>query len=300
MKKFAITAIAAAAVLGAGAAHAYTSGTYSNGFVVPNVLHETNGSSTTVGIMSRTAGPVFWTFFDQDSVHKRDGCFDMTANDFESFVWKDRSGLGFEGQRGYLVFVQGNTANKCATGHQTVSGSSGSFGLINGSAFYVEPVNKDVAFTPVVDGPLTFAASTNLSLMDEYSLIEVAGAVQVPRTGTAPTFSLRYYIDNKAGGDDTNIYVWSTGSQKGTHTVFMYNTKQDNVSVNFDLKHTELDAFNPESIAGRPADYLDGFINWTPRLTPDNTTATNTSVFAYSVISAPAFGAVQTILGAHN
>ena len=299
MKKFAITAIAAAAVLGAGAAHAYTSGTYNNGFVVPNVLHEANGSTTTVGIMSRTAGPVFWTFFDQDSVHKRDGCFDMTANDFEAFVWKDRSGLGFEGQRGYLVFVQGNTAAKCSNGHQTVTGSTGSFGLINGSAFYVEPTNKDVAFTPVIDGPLTFAASTNLSLMDAYSLITVGGAAQVV-AGSSPTFSMRYYIDNAAGGNDTNIYVWSTGSHKGTHTVFMYNTKQDNVSVNFDLKHTELDAFNPETIQGRPADYLDGFINWTPILRPDNTNATGVSVFTYSVISAPAFGAVQTILGAYN
>lgn len=296
MKKFAITAIAAAAVLGAGAAHAYTSGTFSNGFVVPNVIHETNGSTTTVGVTSRTAGPVFWTFFDQDSKHTRDGCFDMTANDFEPFVWNQRSGLGLEGVRGYLVFVQGDTTNKCSSGQQT----STVYGQINGAAFYVEPTNKDVAFTPVVDGPLTFAAGTNLSLMDEYSLITVAGAVQAPRAAAGPTFSMRYYMDNAAGGADTSIVVWSTGSHKGTHTVFMYNTQQDSASVNFKLDHTELDWFNPEAIAGRPANFLDGFINWTPVLTPDNTTATATSVFTYSVIAAPAFGAVQTILGAHN
>ena len=96
--------------------------------------------------------------------------------------------------------------------------------------------------------------------------------------------------------------MWSTGSQKGTHTVYMYNDKQDSKSVNFELNHTELDAFNPEAIPGRPADYLDGFINWTPKLKTENTAATPTggSVFVYSVISAPALGAVQSILGAHN
>ena len=300
MKKFAITAIAAAAVLGAGAAHAYTTGTFNNGFVVPNVLHTTDGSTTSVGIISATAGPVFWTFFDQDSGHGRDGCFDVTANDFTPFVWSKESGLSMEGKRGYLVFVAGNTAAKCVSGQQTVSGNTGSFGSISGSAFFVDPVNKDVAFTPVIDGPLTFAANTNLSTMGETSLVGVGGAAPIAAPG-ATTFSMRYYIDNAAGGNDTNIFVWSTGSQKGTHTVFMYDDKQGSASVNFKLDHTELDAFNPETIPGRPAAYLDGFINWTPTLKNDDGTANVTgSMFVYSVISAPAFGAVQSILGAYR
>ena len=72
MKKFAMAAVAAAA-LSAGVAQAYTVGTFSNGFVVPNVLHTADGSTTSVGIISANAGPVFWTFFDQDSGHERDG-----------------------------------------------------------------------------------------------------------------------------------------------------------------------------------------------------------------------------------
>ena len=191
----------------------------------------------------------------------------------------------------------------CAVAWKSVP-SAASSGLISGSAFFVDPVNKDVAFTPVIDGDVTLTGGRDLNNLDATSLQTVAGALQVPANNTGSTakmVSARYYIDNAAGGNDTNIFVWSTGSQKGTHTVFMYNDKQENKSVNFKLDHTELDAFNPETIPGRPADYLDGFINWTPTLkTDDGTTNISGSMFVYSVISAPALGAVQSILGAHN
>lgn len=299
MKKLAITAIAAAAVLGAGAAHAYKSGTFANGFVVPNVVHNADGSGTVVGIISRSAGPVYWTFFDRDSIHKTDGCFYVTKNDFTPFNWSQNSGLDLTGERGYLLFVTGNTSSKC--NEDLTVPSTASSGLISGSAFFVDPVNKDVAFTPVIDGDVMLTGGRPLNDLKEFSLTKVDGAMQVTAGGTNMV-SARYYIDNAAGGNDTNIFVWSTGSQKGTHTVFMYNDKQENKSVNFKLDHTELDAFNPETIPGRPADYLDGFINWTPILKTEDTAATATggSVFVYSVISAPALGAVQSILGAHN
>ncbi|WP_448253979.1 hypothetical protein [Ottowia oryzae] len=299
MKKFAITAVAAAAVLGAGAAHAYTSGTFANGFVVPNVVHNADGSGTVVGIISRSAGPVYWTFFNEDSGHETDGCFEVTNNDFTPFNWSQESGLGYTGKRGYLLFVTGNTSSsKCYV--DVAIPSTASYGLISGSAFFVDPVNKDVAFTPVIDGPVALAAGRNLNNLNETSLTKVDGALQVPANNTSKMVSARYYIDNATGGNDTNIFVWSTGSQKGTHTVFMYNDKQESRSVNFKLDHTELDAFNPETIPGRPADYLDGFINWTPTLKDGAGTAVGGSVFVYSVISAPALGAVQSILGAHN
>ena len=307
MKKLAMTAIAAAAVLGAGAAHAYTLGTVSNGFVVPNVIKEANGATTSVGIINHgtTSVPVYWTFFDQDSGHVADGCFLLTAKDFEPFVWSEKAGLGMDGYRGYLVFATGNTTGTpaCTTSQLGVGD-----GLISGSAFYVDPVAKDVAFTPVIDGPLTIAATTNLSLLGPLDLTAVAGAAQVPVGGGAatPSFALRYYIDNVAGGTDTNIVVWSTGDHSGTYTVFMYDTAQNRRSVNFKLDRTELDWFNPETIVGRPLDFTDGFFEWQPSVVPTGAPATGSlvalggSLFTYSVISAPAFGAVQTLLGAHT
>ena len=52
MKKFAMAAVAAAA-LSAGVAQAYTVGTFSNGFVVPNVIHNGPTDTTAVGLSTK-------------------------------------------------------------------------------------------------------------------------------------------------------------------------------------------------------------------------------------------------------
>lgn len=286
MKKLAIAAAAAAAMT-AGVAHAYTMGTFSNGFVVPNVIHNGANQSTAVGIIARQATGVYWTFFDQNSTHVTDGCFTMTANDYEPFVWANKSGVGLAGKRGYLVFAANGVAN-CST--PTIAPATAQ--ILSGHAFEYDLGAKDVAFVPVIDGALGITSGADLTNLGANSLTTVAGAAPV-----GSTLYMRYYIDGAAGGDDTRIVVWSTGNQAGTHTVNMYNDKQDRKSVNFDLKFAELDWFNPEDIAGRPADFKDGFIVWN---TANAAPVLAGSVFSYSVITAPSFGAVQSILNPHN
>lgn len=315
MKKFAMAAVAAAAMT-AGVAQAYTQGTFSNGVVVPNVIHNGPTNTTAVGLInqSTTVVPVFWTFFDQDSNHVTDGCFPLTPKDTHAFVWSAASGVGLEGKRGYLVFAAGvNTlsgaatvANACTAANSVALSSSA---LIAASAFQVDTTAKDVAYTPVIDGPL--AITGDLSSMGPDNLISVAGAHQVVAgPDEANTFSMRYYVDGVVdSGANTRVVVWSTGSHKGTHTVNMYNDAQERKSVNFKLDHAELDWFDPETIVGRPAAFVDGFIEWAPTkaLPSDYTPADGTGslyasggyVFTYSVIDAPVFGASQTILGAH-
>ena len=313
MKKFALAAVAAAA-LSAGVAQAYTVGTFSDGVVVPNVIHNGPTDTTAVGLINQTGTvvPVFWTFFGQNSNHITDGCFPMTPKDYEPFVWSSASGLGLEGVRGYLVFAVGATpagitvANACQAANS--AGINGA-GLIAANAFQVDAANKDVAFIPVIDGPLAIAG--DLATMGPNSLLAVFGArTFAPGPAAAPTFSMRYFIDGAAGGIDTRVVVWSTGNHSGTHTVNMYDDKQNRKSVNFKLTFSELDYFDPETIPGRPATFVDGFIEWNPlaALPADYVPATGVgsliatggSAFTYSVISAPAFGAVQTVLGAHN
>ena len=313
MKKFAMAAVAAAAMT-AGVAQAYTVGTFSNGVVVPNVIHNGAADTTAVGLINQapTVVPVFWTFFDQDSNHVTDGCFPMTPKDFHAFVWSSASGVGLEGKRGYLVFASGVTgpattvANACQAANSVALGA----GLIAANAFQVDTVNKDLAFVPVIDGPLGIIG--DLSTMGPSNLVFVAGARAVPvGPNTVPAFSMRYYVDGVVNsGNDTRVVVWSTGSHKGTHTVNMYDDAQNRKSVNFKLNFAELDWFDPETILGRPASFVDGFIEWSPvaalpadyvvPLGAGSLYATGGSVFTYSLISAPAFGAVQTVLGAHN
>lgn len=312
MKKFAMAAVAAAAMT-VGVAQAYTVGTFTNGVVVPNVIHNGAADTTAVGLINQSAYvvPVFWTFFNQDSGHVTDGCFPMTPKDFHPFVWSAQSGLGLENARGYLVFAAGDAggtatvANACSAANSAAIDATA---LLSANAFQVDVTNQDLAFVPVIDGPLTIAS--DLSVMGPNDLTAVGGALNVAG-GATNTMSMRYFIDGTVNsGNDTRVVVWSTGSQKGTHTVNMYDDAQNRKSVNFKLNFAELDWFDPETIPGRPASFVDGFIEWAPAaaLPADYTPAAGTgslfvdggSVFTYSLISAPAFGAVQTVLGAHN
>lgn len=340
MKKFAIAAVA----LAAGVANAYTVGTFANGFVVPNVYFDAN-ETTAVGLVNQSGQTVavYWTFFDQNSNHVQDGCFTMTDKDYEPFVWNTKAGFGLSGTRGYLTFQAGaNTGN---TTVQTACGASAflagpatawaadanntnlvtvtSGARLAGNAFQVNTAGKSVAFVPVIDGPLSIDATQDITVMGSTALRYVGGAAQVnttaltaaannysnpittPAVASAPNFTMRYFVDGATGGTDTRIVVWSTGVQKKSHTVNIYDDKQNRQSVNFVLAYDELDWFDPETIIGRPSTFTDGFIDWTVTSASLATAAPglvsqNGSVMAYSVISAPSFGAVQTVMGAHR
>lgn len=238
----------------------------------------------------------------------------MTDKDYEPFIWSSQSGGGLSGTRGYLVFAVGSSSAGGAA--QTACGASaflaGTAGAaISGNAFQVNSVAKDVAFVPVIDGELTIGTTVDITKMNNVSLTAVAGAAQVgvAGSGVQPTFSMRYAIDQATGGLDTAVVVWSTGNHSGTHTVNIYDDKQNRKSVNFKLVKAELDWFDPETIAGLPATFTDGFIEWQPGLAApsDATVALGTtlfanggSVFTYSAISSTAFGAVQTVLGSYK
>ncbi len=341
MKKFALAAVAAAA-LSAGVAQAYTVGTFSNGFVVPNVIHNGAANTTAIGIVNQTTAtiPVFWTWFDQNSNHGVDGCFAMTPKQYAGINWAAVSGVGMEGQRGYMVFAVGallapaTPATACLASTQTLAPIGAATAQIAGNAFYVDIAGKSVAYTPVIDGPLVLALGTNLATMNNLALQRVAGAASV--AGTAPVsaepaaipsaagananvlfgranttqVSMRYFIDGVVNsGNDTRVTVWSTGNHSGTHTVNIYDNAQNRQSVNFPLAESELSWFDPETLAGRPAAFVDGFIEWNPSVVPaavvgaaiEGPLATiGGDVVAYSTIVSPAFGAVQTLLGAHR
>ncbi|ODS90846.1 MAG: hypothetical protein ABS45_14445 [Comamonas sp. SCN 65-56] len=281
MKKLALAAVAAAAMM-AGGAQAYTAGTFSNGVVVPNVIHNGSNLFTGVGLINQSGAPVsvYWTFFNQDSGHVTDSCFTMTDKDYQGFVWNDATaGLGLADQRGYLVFAS-STNTGC-----TDPATAGLGGSLAAHAFTVDTAAQDVAYLPVIDGPLTIG-TPNLSTLDATSLTAVGGAASF-----GDTLNMRYFLD---AGANTNIVVWSTGDQSGVHTVNMFDDKQNRKSVNFNLTHTELDWFDPSTIPGRPANFVDGFIEWdTTDLTAPG------SIFSYSVINAPAWGATQSVLGFH-
>ncbi len=323
MKKLAIS-MAVAAAMGATAANAAIESEYAVGVLVPNVIHDGQGNTTAVGILSRAKGTIYWTFFDENSNHVTDGQFDVTANDLASFVWQDEAGFGLENQRGYLVFVADVSSGTPPSCDNTktdglITGCDSALSPIAGSAVQVIPP-ADVAFLPsfpLADVDLSGfpITPTNLGPTDLDYLVAGANCVASGSsiTGTIGTLTesitgpynddidMRYFIDGTVdSGNDTRIAVWSAQMIKGTYTVNMFDDQQNRKSVNFTLDKEELNFIDPETIAGRPANFLDGFIRWdVPCGFVDanhTTSAPWNGVVTFSIIDAPAFGAVQTIV----
>lgn len=277
MKKLSL-AVAVAATLGAGVANAYTVAEPADGVLVPNVIHNGAADTTAVALINHTAANVivYWTFFDQDSTHITDGQFTMTENDMRSFVWSQESGLGLEGERGYLVFHVGDAAAALAGGGAVISGA----------AFQADAVNGDAVFVPtfgIADADLPGVA--DLTNLDANSLATLASGA----TG-GDTVDMRYAID---GDFDSRIVLWSTGGLANTFTVNMYNDNQDRKSVNFVCGNTELCFVDPSTIVGRPADFTNGYIRFATPI------ATVGDFVSYTAVRSASYGATQTILNTH-
>lgn len=298
MKKLSI-ALAVAGTFAAASASAMTVGTYDVGCLVP-VAHFDATTDTVVGLTSRavdtsattTAEQVYWTFFDVNSNHIADGTFPMTSNDQYGFSLKAQNRTGTSGVPGYLVFTLGVKTSNIPT---TVSGHQ-----IACNTFQISA--NDAAFIPtppLANSSYTFSApaGANLSVMNKFN--NLGPAIGMVSAGT--TVDMRYWIDGTTGGRDTAVLVWSPGDMNGTYSVNIYDDAQNFGSGNFALPNAELNIFNPETMLGRPATYLDGFIKWTVP-TPSGVTASGASttdtapgVFTFSVVTDPAFGATQTL-----
>lgn len=302
------------------AASAHASGWLSNGFVVPNVIHNGAGDTTAVGLINTSGDTVrvFWNFFDQNGQPSDKGCFVMHDKRYRPFIWSSEADAGQQGKRGYLVFAVANKfaamPNLCGLtggGLPPISASLRSAGTtkVNGNAFQVTVGSNDVAFLPVISGSLTLnAADADIATMTADTLRDVGGA-----PFASSKHNLRFFVNGAVGGDDTGLLMWSTADMRGTHLVTAYNDASSGTAVAMALTNSKQNWINVESIPGLPATHRDGFIEWNPAVTPADfgalggtagqslgALASNRPVFTYSVINAPAFGAVQTLLGLYG
>jgi len=329
MKKLGL-AVAVATAMGATSAvvQAYGIGMYANGLLVP---YAAISEGTAVGLMTCAAGNVAWTYFDENTKHITDGVIKMTKNDMYSFILSREAGIGLENQKGYLVFVL-DTEGKFNGVTEKDDLPDGDLDYwdnpcLAGNAFQLDVANQDVVFQPTV--PLAvhdfghFQGIENVSAMDNDSLTALAWGAWY-----GDIVSLRYYIDNAPGGNDTAMFVWSVCKPPVSNTVIMYDDNEKAKSVNINLPNDELNIIDPETILGRPATFLDGFINWevSAAQQPDSSvsdpaycdhgrggpgrasddTAENRKnrdyqgVVSWSFIYAPAFGAAQTLINPHT
>lgn len=305
MKKLSI-AVAVAGAFAATGAGAAVLGEFDQGCLVPAAIHG-SGADTVVGITARlgttAGGAVHWTFFDVNSNHISDGHLTVTNNDLASFSLKDNAGALTTGVQGYLVFTAENTVG--------THGMATSQEAITCNSFYVTA--NDAAFIPspsLTQADYSGAAQGNLSTLGPTSVISLvsgsgftwtvlSGGPNISSADPATGIHMRYWIDGATAGRDTSIVIWTADSVAvssiGATTVNMYNDNQVAQSVTMALPNMELNLYNPETQVGRPANFLDGFIDLT---FASLGAVRNTGIFVYSVVSDTAFGATQTLMGA--
>jgi hypothetical protein len=318
MKKLSL-AVAVAGALSASAANAAVISEFGNGVIVPYAYFDAT-ENTVAGFNSSCAGTVFWIFFDVDTKHILDDEFPMTADDQESFIWsEDVAGQGVDGLTGYLNFVFDSNGNtNLDVGDQP---------CLAASALQVV-LGQDVAFLPALPlytknpdaglnggntgGDFGAADANGVYQIDPETLLDEDGVINLSAGANhGDVIYMRYFLD---GGASTTIFFWSAQDISGTYTVQMYNTDQDRRSVNFVLPNAELNAIDPSTIVGKPADYVDGFIKWdlsapnypfgldldgVGRLYRDGTNngvSYGDGIVTFSFIDAPAFNALQTIM----
>lgn len=284
MKKLTI-ALAVAGAFAASGASATVLGQYDQGCLVPSAIYST-GTDTVVGLTSSAATTVYWTFFDVNSAHVSDGQFAMTANDMTSFSMAATAGALTSGIQGYLTFSSGAAGALAATNDLACN----AFYITSGDAAYIPAVALDTAdYSAAAAANLTTLGATSIESLQAGSgyVLDTLGS-----TVAATSIDLRYWIDGAAGGRDTSAVIWTADNAVGSYTVNMYNDAQARQSITLTLANQELNVYNPENQIGRPAAFLDGFVNFSL------TAALQTGILSYSVVSDPAFGATQTLMNA--
>jgi len=245
MKKLSL-ALAVTSALGASAANAAIVSEFGNGVLIPWTHYDDEGRTTAFGLTSCAAGTVYWTFFNDDSVHLRDDRFPITANQQVNLTWSEVAGASFEDQDGYLVLIldtagpQGVTTNDNDTPLDPTDDffelgdpgpADGFLGAtdstcLSGNAFYVDPVADDVSFIPAVPlnwvwddvRPVNFRPGNVNTAIDDVFVsanlldlgpFDIQGLWAGSRAGE--TLYMRYFKDDQPDFEnDTRIYLWTT------------------------------------------------------------------------------------------
>ena len=246
---------------------------YSVGILVPYATFSSSSATTVAGITTEEAGTIYWTFFDQDGGHVNSGSFSVLANQMYPFNLSTEGDASPAGTEGYLLFTIDTNGDGMI---DTNDGES-----ISVNSFYVDTSTSDVAYIPTV---CVLAAGLTTPYPATYEPRPYYGAC------SSSVLDMRYYIDGFPGGEDTKIVVWTVGDPGSTQSVIIYDTNGNSKGISVDTPHSRLNIVDPETVAGVPSNFLDGFARWT---VPEG------AVYAYSfsIIHSSAFGgAIQTLV----
>jgi hypothetical protein len=255
--------------------------------LVPRVIWEADDPdnvSTSVGLINRDSGAIFWGFYDVNGNKLVNGRIPVTGflniDTLTPFIWDPDFTLqasGLENQLGYLLF--------CLDENRDTFINNADSGELGGNAFYIDRRNADVAYIPTVAVSSDDLNSQTPDLSDR-PIADISD-------GADPDdlVDIQYLVDGSFGGDETDIYFF-TVTDPGTVLSVDFLDGAGGISLTAQTlaANQNLTALDPETISGPPTIAPSGFIGWR---VPNSATR----AFVFSIVDSPVFGAIQTLLG---
>lgn len=251
--------------------------------VVPSCVFYDAGRNTVVGLLSQTAGTVYWVFCDANGTPLKRGNFNMAANQMYGFNWATEAGASLAGTIGYLTF---------AMDVAPADGVLDDTARLSANAFYVDVNTHDAIFVPTIESGVSGGGLTNTN-PNTFLLGNLDWANGGYGEMSPNYLHLRYFIDGAPGGNDTKIVIFSTQDLAATQTIDVRDTNGNSAPpIVISTPNKRLNVLDPEATAGWPAGYLDGSIRW------QVPAAGGTTAYGFSLVYSTSLGAAQTLVGA--
>lgn len=288
MKNLGRSLVAAVTMLGASQ---YTLAGGLNDFdevaIVPWAVCASSGATTAVGVLSRSAGDVHWAFFDSNGNRLGRGMFMVLADEFTPFLWCTEaagtvSGLpALQDVPGFLVFGLDSNSDGLV--------NDGDADSLAANAFFVDTSANDVKFVPTLEITGITLSQNNPNNWTSSPIASLGGFDGKFAAGGG-SLDIQFLIDGAAGGDNTNIYIFTTNDPGSLQNAFVHNGAGVSGAVTISTLSDSLNIINPETVSGVTGSFFgNGYIRWT-------VPAAVNGAFVFSIAESPAFGAAQTVL----
>ncbi len=265
----------------AGAAAAFETGIYEQGFVVPYATYDASGVGTVVGIdlsgpPAPTTSAIYWSFMSINGVQLSFGSIPITSGVFTfPFALSTADNGVHTGVEGWLIFTWDDNGT-LDPGESTQ--------IVGGNAFLLDLANNDAAFIPII--PLARgdyqAGPINLNSVPADVLTGMSHGVNPANT----EMSVRFTNDTSIAGQ-TVLYVFTPLNAPATFTAFADGDSGLQTS-NFNLARagTQLNFFNLSAVPE-----LSGIVNGSLTLVNP---ASSPIGFTFGLSSSSVLGASQT------
>ena len=276
-----LLAVALALAVVVPGAQAASLNIYTNCALLPWGTFGPAGVTTAVGLTSRSDGAVEWAFFDEDGDRQDDGRFQIESDELRGITLDGVLNPALAGTTGFMLF--------CLDSNEDGVIDSNDAPNLVANAFYVDLNNADVAYLPVWSLPYSALDVDTPEDWDEepVAIIPLLAAV------AGHSLDMQYLVDGTIGtGDNTRVIIFTT-DEPSLQVSMQAIGPGGQVGVDVELPNSRLNVVDVESIDEiadltglRPS----GYLRWS---IPVNAG----SVVAFSLVSSPAFGALQTLIG---